>query len=585
MVGAAGRPADPIPSFAMGETHDVLVVGAGCAGMRAAIEAFDRGANVGLVSKLHPTRSHSGAAEGGINAALGNSAEDSPEIHAFDTVKGSDYLGDQDAIEVFTAEAPGDIYQLEHWGAVFSRNDEGKLAQRPFGAAGSPRTVFAADITGHVLIHVLYEQLVRRLAQDESRLTVYEEFFAWRLVVDGDRCIGVICWDLLKGGLRAITGSATILATGGMGRIYRTTTNAYACTGDGMAMALHAGVPLKDMEFMQFHPTTLYPSGILLTEGCRGEGAYLINKEGERFMAKYAPNALELASRDVVSRSEQTEIDQGRGINGSVLLDMRHLGAEKILTRLPGSRELSMVYAGVDPIYAPVPVRPGAHYPMGGVETDEWGRTELAGLYAAGETACVSVHGANRLGGNSLMETITFGRRSGHDAAEWAMSNGSAGGGASPDSALADAERDLKTLLDRTSGERPWQIREELGSSMFENFGVFRREDQMTRQIGIIDGLRARYPKVVLEDKGDVFNTDLTQAIELGNALDLAACMLQAGVARKESRGAHSRPHDYPIRDDEGFMKHSISRWDGDGPELSYKEVRVTKWEPMERTY
>jgi len=567
----------------MGETHDVLVVGAGCAGMRAAIEAFDSGADVGLVSKLHPTRSHSGAAEGGINAALGNSAEDSPEIHAFDTVKGSDYLGDQDAIEVFTAEAPGDIYQLEHWGAVFSRNDEGKLAQRPFGAAGSPRTVFAADITGHVLIHVLYEQLMRRVAQDESRLTVYEEFFAWRLVVDGDRCIGVICWDLLKGGLRPVSGSATILATGGMGRIYRTTTNAYACTGDGMAMALHAGVPLKDMEFMQFHPTTLYPSGILLTEGCRGEGAYLINKEGERFMAKYAPNALELASRDVVSRSEQTEIDQGRGINGSVLLDMRHLGAEKILTRLPGSRELSMVYAGIDPIYAPVPVRPGAHYHMGGVETDEWGRTELTGLYAAGETACVSVHGANRLGGNSLMETITFGRRSGHDAAEWAMSNGAGTG--SPEAALADAEHDLKTLLDRTTGERPWQIREELGSSMFENFGVFRREDQMTRQIEIIDELRARYPYVVVEDKGQVFNTDLTQAIELGNALDLAACMLQAGVARKESRGAHSRPHDFPTRDDDNFMKHSITRWNGDGPELSYKEVRVTKWEPMERTY
>jgi len=567
----------------MGETHDVLVVGAGCAGMRAAIEAFDRGANVGVVSKLHPTRSHSGAAEGGINAALGNSAEDSPEIHAFDTVKGSDYLGDQDAIEVFTAEAPGDIYQLEHWGAVFSRNDEGKLAQRPFGAAGSPRTVFAADITGHVLIHVLYEQLMKRIAQDESRLTVYEEFFAWRLVVDGERCTGVICWDLLRGGLHAVKGGATILATGGMGRIYRTTTNAYACTGDGMAMALHAGVPLKDMEFMQFHPTTLYPSGILLTEGCRGEGAYLINKEGERFMAKYAPNALELASRDVVSRSEQTEIDQGRGINGSVLLDMRHLGAEKILTRLPGSRELSMTYAGVDPIYAPVPVRPGAHYHMGGVETDEWGRTELTGLYAAGETACVSVHGANRLGGNSLMETITFGRRSGHDAADWAMSNG--GGDDSPDSTLADAERDLKTLLERASGERPWQIREELGSSMFENFGVFRREDQMTRQIEIIDALRQRYRSVVVEDKGQVFNSDLTQAIELGNALDLAACMLQAGLARKESRGAHSRPHDYPTRDDGNFMKHSITRWEGDRPELSYKEVRVTKWEPMERTY
>ena len=567
----------------MGETHDVLVIGAGCAGMRAAIEAFDKGANVGVVSKLHPTRSHSGAAEGGINAALGNTAEDSPETHAFDTVKGSDYLGDQDAIEIFTREAPGDIYQLEHWGAVFSRNEDGRLAQRPFGAAGSPRTVFAADITGHVLIHVLYEQLMKRVALDASRMTVYEEYFAWRLVIDGGRCLGVISWDLLHGGLKFVGGGATILATGGAGRIYRTTTNAYACTGDGMAMALYAGLPLKDMEFMQFHPTTMYPTGILLTEGCRGEGAYLINKDGERFMARYAPNALELASRDVVSRSEQTEIDEGRGVNGSVFLDMRHLGAEKILERLPGSRELSMVYAGVDPIYAPVPVRPGAHYHMGGVETDEWGRTELEGLYAAGENACVSVHGANRLGGNSLMETITFGRRSGQHAAEWALSQTSGADGAA--SHLADADRDLKALLGRTKGERPWQIRDELGATMFENFGVFRREQQMLTAIDEVDALRERYAKVIVDDKGDVFNSDLTQAIELGNAIDLAAAMLTAGVARKESRGAHSRPHDFPTRDDENFLKHSIVRWQDGAPALSYKEVRMTKWEPMERTY
>ncbi len=296
----------------MEATHDVLVVGAGCAGMRAAIEAHDAGADVAVISKLHPTRSHSGAAEGGINAALGNAAEDSPEIHAFDTVKGSDYLGDQDAIEIFTREAPGDIYQLEHWGAFFSRRDDGKLAQRPFGAAGSPRTVYAADITGHVLIQVLYEQLVKR------DITVYEEYFAWKLVENDGRCQGVVCWDLLNGGLKTVGGKTVVLATGGQGRIYRTTTNAYACTGDGAAMALRLGLPLKDMEFMQFHPTTLYPTGILLTEGCRGEGAYLINSEGERFMKRYAPNAMELASRDVVSRSEQTEIDDGRGINGSV---------------------------------------------------------------------------------------------------------------------------------------------------------------------------------------------------------------------------------------------------------------------------
>ena len=556
--------------------HDVLVVGAGCAGMRAAIAAHDAGADVVMISKLHPTRSHSGAAEGGINAALGNAADDSPESHAFDTVKGSDYLGDQDSIEIFTREAPGDIYQLENWGAFFSRAEDGRLAQRPFGAAGSPRTVFAADITGHVLIQVLYEQVCKR------DIKVYEEFFAWQLVVDDGRCQGVVCWDLLNGGLKTVGGKAVILATGGAGRQYRVTTNAYACTGDGTAMALHAGVPLKDMEFMQFHPTTLYPTGILLTEGCRGEGAFLINKDGERFMKKYAPNALELASRDVVSRSEQTEIDEGRGVNGSVMLDMRHLGAERIIERLPGSRELSMTFAGVDPIYEPVPVRPGAHYHMGGIATDSDGATELTGLYAAGECACVSVHGANRLGGNSLMETITFGRRSGTAAAEWSQSQPAV---SVPESAERDSERRLKALLDRESGERPWKIRADLGESMLENFAVFRREEQMARQLEIIPELRERYRNVYVEDKGNVFNSDLTQAIELGNMLDTAWCMVQAGIARKESRGAHARPHDHPTRDDANFLKHSISRWADDKPVLSYEEVRMGKWEPEERKY
>src|SRR6202158_3786171 len=422
--------------------------------MRAAIEAFDGGGDVALLSKLHPTRSHSGAAEGGINAALGNASEDSPEIHAYDTVKGSDYLGDQDAIEILCNEAPGDVYQLEHWGAVFSRTDDGRIAQRPFGAAGAPRTAYAADITGHVLVQVLYEQVCRR------DIRVYEEYFAWQLVVNDDRCQGVICWDLLNGGLKTIGAKTVVLATGGAGRLYVGTTNAYSCTGDGRAMASRVGVGLKDMEMMQFHPTTLAPTGVLITEGCRGEGAYLLNSEGERFLKDYAPNAMELASRDVISRAEQTEIDQGRGIDGNVLLDLRHLGAEKIIERLPGTRELAMTFVGIDPIFEPIPVRPGAHYHMGGVETDSDGLTELTGLYAAGEVACVSVHGANRLGGNSLMETITFGRRAGHAAGEWALSHTTID---VPVSAETDAEHELKAMLDVDGGERPWQIRQDLG--------------------------------------------------------------------------------------------------------------------------
>ena len=560
----------------MEDKHDVLVVGAGLSGMRAAIEAYDLGADVAVVSKLHPTRSHSGAAEGGINAALGNASEDSPELHGYDTVKGSDYLGDQDAIEILCEEGPGDVFQLERWGAGFSRTPDGRIAQRPFGAAGAPRTAYAADITGHVLIQVLYEQLVKR------DIKVYEEYFAWKLVEDGGRCVGVVCWDLLHGGVKAFPAKTVILATGGPGRLYVGTTNAYACTGDGMAMALRAGAALKDMEMMQFHPTTLAPSGILITEGCRGEGAYLVNKDGERFMKRYAPNALELASRDVISRAEQVEIDEDRGIGGNVLLDLRHLGAERIVERLHGTRELALTFAHVDPIFEPIPVRPGAHYHMGGVETDVWARTTLDRLYAAGEVACVSVHGANRLGGNALMETITYGRRAGRHAAETALA---ADDVALPESVLRDAERELQELLDRSDGERPWHIRDELAETMHENFGVFRREEQMTQQGDIVRSLRDRYAHVVLEDKGNVFNNDLTQALELGFLLELAECMVVSGLARKESRGAHARPYDFPDRDDENFLHHTIVHWNDDGPVLSTKPVRFTKWEPQERKY
>jgi succinate dehydrogenase / fumarate reductase flavoprotein subunit len=556
--------------------HDVVVVGAGLAGMRAAIEAKRAGADVAIVSKLHPTRSHSGSAEGGINAALGNAAEDSPEIHTFDTIKGSDYLGDQDAIEIMCTEAPGDIYELEHMGAVFSRFADGRIAQRPFGAAGSPRTVYSADITGHVLIHVLYEQLMK------YEVPVYEEFFAIDLAVDGGRCVGVLAWDIVSGGVHAISAHNTILATGGVGRMYYGTTNAYACTGDGMSMAWRAGVPLKDMEFMQFHPTTLKSNGVLITEGCRGEGGYLRNKNGDRFMAEAAPNAMELASRDVVSRAEWKEIEEGRGADGCVLLDLTHLGPKKIHTRLPGSRELAMDYAGVDPILEPIPVRPGAHYHMGGVDADVDGRTLMPGLYAAGECACISVHGANRLGGNSLMETITFGRRAGSHAGHDAIEHSN--GGLVSESAVRDTDARIRSIFARTGGERPWQVREELATTMYDDAGIFRTQERLERCLTKIGELRERGANVVVDDTGDRFNTDLLSVFELESMLEMADCLVTGGLARRESRGAHTRL-DHPARDDEEWMRHTLAWYDGGTVRLDYKPVTVTRFDPMTRSY
>ncbi len=557
--------------------HDVIVLGAGLAGMRAAIEAKRAGVDVAVISKLHPTRSHSGSAEGGINAALGNATEDTPESHAFDTAKGSDYLGDQDAIEIMCREAPDDIYELEHMGAIFTRAADGKLAQRPFGAAGAPRTIYSADITGHVLIHVLYEQLIK------YDIKVYEEFFATKLVVDNGQCAGVIAWDTQRGGLHAIEANHVILATGGVGRMYYGTTNAFACTGDGMSLAWNAGAPLKDMEFMQFHPTTLKSNGVLITEGCRGEGGYLRNKDGERFMAHDAPNAMELASRDVVSRSEWREIADGRGVDGCVMLDLTHLGWKKIKTRLPGSRELAMDYAGVDPIEQPIPVRPGAHYMMGGVDCDVWGETMVPGLWAAGEVACVSVHGANRLGGNSLMETIVFGRRAGQATAERVLEQGDTGARIEP-SVLAEEDRRIAGILNNTEGERRGLLREELAKTMYDKAGVYRTGAALLECQDKVHELRERSQNMRLDDHGSVFNTDLTEALELHSLLECADCLVTSALARNESRGAHARL-DFTERDDDHWIKHTLNWNDGGQVRLDYRPVTITKYQPLARSY
>ncbi|HEY5594999.1 MAG TPA: FAD-binding protein [Nitrospiria bacterium] len=548
-------------------THDILIVGAGLAGMRAAVAASP-GLDVAIISKVHPVRSHSVAAQGGINAAI--HPNDSWEAHAFDTAKGSGYLGDQDAIEVMCQEGPADILELERLGAIFSRNEQGQIAQRPFGGAGYPRTCYAADRTGHALLHAMYEQLLKK------GVFVYEEWYVLSLIVEDKVCKGVIAMDVLRGELHAIGAKAVIFATGGYGRVYSSSTNAVINTGDGMSMAYRAGAPLMDMEFVQFHPTTLRDTGILITEGARGEGGYLLNTLGDRFMSRYDPQRMELATRDFVSRCAQQEIEEGRGVNGCVLLDLRHLGKKKIMERLPQIRELAISFVSVDPIESPVPVRPGAHYSMGGIRTNSWCETELAGFYAAGECACVSVHGANRLGGNSLLETIVFGRRAGIRASEYVRTVKSVGISSAP---LRAEQKKIEPWLKRKNGERIGPLREELGAAMTDHLGIFRARERMQKALQRIREVRQRYENVYLEDRGKVFNTELTNALELGSLMDLAETIVVGAIAREESRGSHYRT-DFPNRNDAVWLKHTLVYHTESGPRLEYAPVTITRFPP-----
>jgi succinate dehydrogenase / fumarate reductase flavoprotein subunit len=556
--------------------HDVLVVGAGLAGMRAAIAAHRAGANVAVISKVHPLRSHSNAAQGGINAALTHRG-DNWEDHAYDTVKGSDYLGDQDAIEVMCREAGQELIALEHMGVIFSRDEEGRLGTRAFGGQRRARSFFVADITGQAILHVMYEQLMK------YGVRLYEEWFTTNLLVEDGECRGVAALEIRSGTLHLIRAKAVIFCTGGCGRLYEPSTNALIVTGDGIALAYDAGAPVMDMEMVQYHPTTLKGSGVLITEGARGEGAYLLNKDGDRFMLKYAPNMKELASRDVTSRAEQTEINEGRGVDGCVLLDCRHLGEKVVREKLSQIYEIGLDYANVDITKQPIPVRPGMHYLMGGVKTDSDGKTTLPGLYAAGECACVSVHGGNRLGANSLLDTIVFGRRSGEHAANTYVSQPYKP--VSEKAWLAREESKLKGLtVHKENGARWSKIRLELGKTMDHYTGVFRTTEGMHTALSTVGKLKEHYSKVVVQDKGRVFNTELIFALELDYMLTCGELILRSGLERKESRGAHYYL-DYPKRDDANWLKHILLTKTPDGPKVSYLPVVITKWKPEERNY
>jgi succinate dehydrogenase / fumarate reductase flavoprotein subunit len=554
--------------------HDLVVVGGGFAGMRAAIAAKAAGADVALASKVHPLRSHSSGAQSGINAAL--SPGDSWQSHAEDTIKAGDYLSDQDAVEILCREGIQDVIDLEHMGVIFSRDGEGRIDVMPFAGSSRPRTCYVGDSAGHVILQVLYEQLLRWQVQ------TYDEWFVTSLLIEDGTCRGVIAQELSSGRLQTLHAKAVVLAAGGMGRMYQPSTSAYTATADGVALAYRAGVPLMDMEMIQYHPTTLKGRGVVITEAARGEGAYLINKAGDKFMASYAPHSMELAARDLCSRAIETEVLAGRGEDGCVFLDFRHLDTARIEDRLPETRLLVKRLADIDIAKDPVPVQPAMHRPIGGIQVDGQGATAMPGLYAAGECACLGVHGANRLGGNSLLECMVFGRRAGEAAASHA---GATRSQRASESLLADEERRTREIATRNGGEDTiGSLRRDLALNMHQNVGPYRNIDGLQVVADRIGDLKERYTRVGIPAIGGSYNPSLSTYLELGYMLDVAQVIIASALARRESRGAHYRT-DFPDRDDANWLQHTIASRGPDGPTLAYKPVVVTQWQPERRAY
>ena len=568
--------------------HDILIVGGGGAGLRAAIAAVqaDESISVGLVSKVYPMRSHTVSAEGGSAGVIRDDKEDSLDLHAFDTIKGSDFLADQDVVEAFVKEAAEELIQLEHWGCPWSRDPDGRISVRAFGGMSVERTLYAADKTGFHMLHALFQTSLQF-----DRIHRYDEWYVTKLLLNEEgAAAGVAAINLRSGAIHAIPSKAVIVCTGGGGRIFPFTTNAAIKTGDGMSMAYRAGCPLKDMEFVQYHPTGLPGTGILMTEASRGEGGYLINNKGDRYLSEYLPGKMELGPRDMVSRAFVHEEKADRVFDGPygtyVHLDLRHLGEKKIDERIPFVRELTKNYVGIDPVYEPVPVRPVVHYMMGGIHTDINAATPIPGLYAAGETACATINGANRLGSNSLSELLVFGKRAGEHAVQTARETKMPSYSSLEHMAVDEEERIEKQLFKNEGTERIADIRTDLQTTMDAGAGIYREEESLKATCEEIPRLKERYARVKVDDSSSVFNTELTAALELGSLLDVAEAVAHSALLRKESRGSHSRD-DFEERDDENFLKHSLAYRDADGgdPRIDYLDVVITRWQPEERKY